>query len=51
MSVRESICAIHWPIVPTILEAMTAPAAKGTLVMASLAVQVSMHQGEHCKPM
>jgi len=43
MNVREAICVIRWPIVPTILEAMTASATQVTLVMASLAVQVSMH--------
>jgi len=40
MNVRETICVICWPIVPTILEAMTASATQVTLVMALLAVQV-----------
>ena len=48
MNVREAICAIRWPIVPTILEAMTASATQVTLVMASLTVQVCFWQSQCC---
>ena len=40
MNVRAAICAIHWPTVLTILEALTASATQDTPGMALLAVQV-----------
>jgi len=46
MNVRETICVICWPIVQTILEAMTASATQVTLVMASLTVQVCICQNQ-----